>query len=199
MMKNSLLWQRWVALTIPLDITNSVINTWQLLCVCRDVWVCVAAQGGGHGDNRSVVRMQQPLLSPLPPPMGGTVPECQWEWQGKAWLCLSWEQQQEWSWLMGKMLISGAVATSSAARGVHLWLGRLIPAPSCHSSSLQLCSPLFSLGLYSFRPQPNNSVSGAGLSARAPTRHSLKQWHRADQIMEGGTALLSQQHFSSKD
>lgn len=70
--------------------------------------------------------------------------------------------------------------------------GRLIPAPSCHSYSLQLCSPLFSPVLYSFRPQPNNSVSGAGLSARAPTRHSLKQWHRADEIMEGGIALLSQ-------
>lgn len=57
---------------------------------------------------------------------------------------------------------------------------------------------LLSWSLY-FGPQPNNSVSGTGLSVKPPTRHSLKQWHRADQIMEGGTALLSQQQFSSND
>lgn len=154
--------------------------------MCECVWVLGA---GSNGDNKSAVRMQQPLLSPLPSSHGGTVPRVPVSVAGKG-LALPF---------LGKMLVSGAVAPSSPAREVHLWLGRPIPGSSCHSSLFQLCSPFFSPGLYTFRPQPSNSVSGTGLSARAPTRDSLKQWHRADQIMEGGAALLSQRHFSIKD
>lgn len=72
-MKNYLLCQSWVTLTIPLHITNSAINVWQLILViyvrvcahiCAGVRGCPV--GGRDGDNKCLGRMQQPLLSPLP-------------------------------------------------------------------------------------------------------------------------------------
>lgn len=81
MMKNYLLCQHSVALTIPLHITNSAINVWQLiLVICASVCVrvCVGIHGcpvgGRDGDNKSVGRMWLPLLSPLPTSCGETTP-----------------------------------------------------------------------------------------------------------------------------
>lgn len=81
MMKNYLLCQHWVALTIPLHITNSAINVWQLIlviCMCVCTHICAGIRGcpvgGGDRDNKSVGRMQQPLLSPLSSSCGETTP-----------------------------------------------------------------------------------------------------------------------------
>lgn len=151
MMKNCLLCQRWVALTIPLHITNSVINTWQLL---RDSWAPVCQwkcertwvqRGGSNGDNKSMSECSSHCCHLSLPPMRAPCQECQWVWQGKAWLCLSWEWEHECSWLMGKMLISGTVAPSSVAGGVHLGLGRWFLDPLVihpHFSSAPLSSLL---------------------------------------------------------
>lgn len=81
MMKNYLLCQHSVALTIPLHITNSAINVWQLiLVICASVCVrvCVGIHGYPVGrreeDNKSVGRMWLPLLSRLPTSCGETTP-----------------------------------------------------------------------------------------------------------------------------
>lgn len=196
MMKNDLLWQRWVALTIPLDITNSVINTWQLLCYfCEfvDVWVYV---GAAMETANLVSECSSHCCHHSLPPCGDYARSA-----GES------GRRRSGSTFPGSRSLSEA-GWWEGCWSLVLWHPPLLPEESiCNLGDWflhplvihPLCSPFFSPGLYAFRPQPNNSVSGTGLSARAPTMHSLKQWYRPDQIMEGGTALLSQQHFSSKD
>lgn len=93
MMKNYLLCQHWVALTIPLHITNSASNVWQLVLVCARVCIhmCAAVCGclgeAGLETTNLLAACSSHCCHVSFPPAG--MPG----WQGSAWLCQIWEQK----------------------------------------------------------------------------------------------------------
>lgn len=161
---------------------------------CVRMHICGGVQGCPVGDrdreNKSLGRMQQPLLSSLPSSCEDTTPTAAATVVGEDLALPLLGAEAGGKSTGGKH----AVASSSAVCSICDLGNWFLVHPIIHSHFSSASLPfllVFTLYILHFGLQPNISVSQTCLCVRLPPMHSLKQWYRADQIIESITALLS--------